>query len=624
MAGFNVDETLIEFATLKQDNLQRNYDYYLLRQAMKGNFRWPRDWPVHIPKLSKNMCKPIVEKMASYLIGNSFSWNINRPNSLEFRDTAERSEKILKRLLDLSRSDVQFIEGAKTGSKLGRTIFKVYKKGQKGSEHACFSYCQPDYFYGVPIGAESPGEFSIVYYSYPIDKTEAKRRFGAGDYKTEGEMADGDRYDRKREQNQWTTVESQRRVPVLEVWSKDSYLLQVGGITKFNGSNPYKWTETGEGWIPFVVIENIRSDEDGFGEADIQQGRLINERMNYLLSRRDHIVNRWLTPTITWEGAPQNYAEILAQSMSGGGAIPMRLGSRIGFLSYDRPNDAVAQQLAELRATFLEVVGMNEAAYQGIVQGSINTGPALDVQFQPLLSTIQKKRKEWEIGLRNLFAMLLQIQEDIGLSNALGTAVVLADGKTTNSLPGTQESGPTQDGMLVKLSGVDINGLRDVSVSWPGVLPKDDFAASRLEMEKLQNGMQSIYTTMEKLGEEYPNDEIQRIRKENEDPSLKGEKVAEQTRSMTPLLKQQQDQQFQMMQQQQQMAPQQMLPGMGQPGMGQPPMGGGPEMGMMPPGGMGGEAPPEDIGEQMRQLARSKQPKLDDTGEFPSFGPMGG
>jgi hypothetical protein len=619
MAGFKIDETLIEFSTLKQDNLQRNYDYYLLRQAMKGNFRWPRDWPIHIPKLSKNMCKPIVEKMASYLIGNSFSWNINRPNSAEFRETAERSEKILDRLLDLSRADVQFVEGAKTGSKLGRTIFKVYKKGAKGAEHACFSYCQPDYFYGVPIGAESPGEFSIVYYSYPIDKAEAVRRFGAGDYKTEGQMADGDRYDRKREQNDWSTVESQRRIPVLEVWSKDSYLLQVGGITKYNGENPYKWSDTNEGYIPFVVIENIRSDEDGFGEADIQQGRIINERINYLLSRRDHIVNRWLTPTITWEGAPQNYAEILAQSMSGGGAIPMRLGSRIGFLSYDRPNEAVAQQMAELRATFLEVCGMNEASYQGIVQGSINTGPALDVQFQPLLSTIQKKRKEWEIGLKALMSMLLQLQEDIGESRALGQAVVLASSKTADAVPGNEQMGPTQDGMMVNLSGKDIKGLRDVSIAWPGVLPKDDFAASRLEMEKLSAGMQSVYTTMEKLGEEYPNDEIQRIRRENEDPSLKGEKVAQQTRAMTPLIKQQQDQQFQMMQQQQ-MAEQQAM--MAQQG-GQPGMGG---MGQEMTGQTQAGSPPSsnDIGERMRQLAQSTQPVLDESGEFPTFGPMGG
>lgn len=609
MPGFNVDETLVEFATLKQDNLQRNYDYYLLRQAMKGNFRWPRDWPVHIPKLSKNMCKPVVEKMASYLIGGGFNWNINRPNSLEFRESAEKSEKILKRLLDLSRSDVQFMEGAKTGAKLGRTIYKVYKKGKKGAEHACFSYCQPDYFYGVPIGAESPGEFSIVYYSYPIDKAEAIRRFGKANYKTEGEMSEADRYDRKREQNQWTTVESRRRVPVLEVWSKDSYLLQVGGVTKYNGDNPYKWTDTNEGFIPFVVIENIRSDEDGFGEADIAQGRLINERMNYLLSRRDHIVNRWLTPTITWEGAPQNYAEILAQSMSGGGAIPMRLGSRIGFLSYDRPNEAVAQQIAELRATFLEVCGMNEAAYQGIVQGSINTGPALDVQFQPLISTIQKKRREWEIGLRNLFAMLLQLQEDIGASVALGTAVVLADNKSQMSIPGNFETGPTRDGMLVNLSGEDIKGLRDVSIMWPGVLPKDDFAASNLELQKMQAGLQSIYTTMEKLGEEYPNDEIQRIRVENEDPALRGEKVAEQTRALTPLLKQQQEQQFQQQQAMAQpSAPQAAMP---------------PQMGELPPGQeMGGNV--NDIGARMRELARSKQASMQDSGDFPVLDMTGG
>ena len=123
--------------------------------------------------------------------------------------------------------------------------------------------------------------------------------------------------------------------------------------------------------------------------------------------------------------------------------------------------------------------------------------------------------------------MMLELQEQIGDSKVLGKAVINQSRKSENN----------SDGDLVELSGRDINGLRDVTINWPGVLPKDDFEASRLEMEKAAQGFQSIYTTLEKLGEDYPDDEIARIRMENNDPSLRGEKVAEQLRAQTPLIK---------------------------------------------------------------------------------------
>lgn len=517
-----------EFQQLKNSEQRRNQDWYLLRQAVKGNFRWPRDWPAHIPKLKDNLCKRIVESFTTYLMGRGFSYNLDRPNTIEYRQNAERAEKILRRLLYLSRSEMQFEMGAKTGAKLGRTVLKVYKKGKPGAEHACFQFCQPDYFYGVPSADNNLGDYSTVYYSYPMDRLEAVRVFGPGDYKSEMELGRGEYYNELPE----ATVNaggrrSDRKVPVLEIWSKDNYALLVGGVTKYNGENPYKWQKTGEGFIPFIVIENIRNDGEARGEGDIEQARELNEHLNQLISRKFHIVSRWLVPTLVWEGAPQNYADVLAQTIGGGGAVPTRLGSRLYFLAYDRANPAVLEMEQTLRAAILESAGMNEVALLGNVTGSVNTGPALQAQFAPVLSTVDKKRTEWTAGLKLLFAMLLELQEQIGASTALGEVVVNSSIKSADD----------EDGELVQLSGKDIAGLREVTISWPGVLPKDDAEQARLEMEKASQGLQSIYTTMEKLGEEYPDDELSRISMEAQDPNLRGDKVAEQMRAQAPLLK---------------------------------------------------------------------------------------
>lgn len=523
MPPLDVDAEHAHFAILKTEGENRNAEYFLNRQAVKGMFRWPRDWPNHIPKVKHNFCKPITERFATYLMGKTFSYNVDRPNTLDFRESAERSEKILARLNDLSQADLQFMAGARSGSVLGRTIYKVYKQGKKGAEHACFKMVQPDYFYGIPANDAAAGDWAKVYYSYPLDKSEAVRIFGPGNYQTEQEINRQNIYTAMPEEqrNNGYLTQLDRRVPVLEVWTKDSYLLEVGGVVVYNGDNQNKWTDTGEGFIPYITIDNIRNEGDTWGESDVNQVRELNEQMNYLISRKQYVVGRWLQPTLVWEGAPQNYLEVLTSTIGGGGAIPTRLGSRLYFLAYDRPNPAVQELENTLRQSILETAGLNEIAFQGTVHGYVNSGPSVNAQYQPLMSVIQKKQKIWQQGIELLFAMLLQIQEDIGDSAALGLTVINASVSKRNG----------SDGEVVKLSGTDITGLRDVTISWPGLLPKDDASAAGLEIQKAQAGLQSLYTTLEKLGEEYPDDELARIREENSDPALKGQQVAEQTRA---------------------------------------------------------------------------------------------
>lgn len=596
MATIDVDASKEEFAVLKTENQNRNLEYYLLRQARKGNFRWPRDWPNHIPKVKQNLCKPIVERFSTYLIGRGFKFNVDRPNTLDLRETAERTEKILHTLYDLSNSDVQFLAGAATGSLLGRSVFKAYKAGTGKRQHACFKMVQPDYFYGIPSNDAASGEWAKVYFSYPLDRSEAVRMFGAGDYKTEAELNNANRYDPLPEDQQLNSTRMQRsRIPVLEIWTRDAYYLEVGGVAKFNGDNPYTWTDSGEGFIPYVTIDNIRNEGDTYGESDIAQVREINEQLNYLLSRKQYVVGRWLQPTLVWEGAPQNYLEILTATIGGGGAIPTRLGSRLYFLAYDHANPAVVEMEATLRTSILETAGLNEAAFQGSVHGYGNSTASIGAQFQPVDSIIRQKQTSWAVGLKRLSAMLLQLQEDIGDSELLGVTVVNASVSKRN---GT-------DGEVVQLSGKDIAGLRNIEITWPGLLAKDDPAAANLEMQKAQAGLQSIYTTLEKLGEEFPDDELARIRMENEDPSLRGQAVAEQTRANASAT--QANAQAQAAQ-----VPDPTLPA---------------DSAGAPPSGAG--APDEqtlaaqgDIGARLRQLARNR-PQVNDTGAEPVIGPKG-
>lgn len=584
-----------EFRQLKLDAVRRNEEYFLLRMAMVNKYRWPRDWPRHVPKITRNVCKVITLRYATYLMGKGFAYNLDRPNTLEFRDRAERGEKIIARLFELSKADLQFALGALTGTQLGRTVYKVYKKGPQGFTHACFQHCEPDYFYGVPSG-DAVGEFARVYYSYPIDRSSAEAQFGPHPYKTQEEIDRTLRYDDRQERGEDERAVRNRQIPVLETWQNDAYALWVGGVEIANGPNPFAWKATGEGFIPFVVIENARPSGEKQGVGDIADSREVNEYYNYLISKRYHIIDRYLNPTLVWEGAPQNYAELLAATISGAGAIPTRIGSRLSFLVHQGVNPAVGELEFALRQTILENAGMNEVALNGDLHGSINTGPSTDAQYQPVISLIESKRSEWTVGIKLLVAMLLELQEQIGDCKALGEAVINQRIRSQNN----------SDGDLVVLSGRDIGGLRSISVDWPGVLPKDNLQAAKFEMEKAQAGLQSFYTTLEKLGEQYPDDEIRRIRLENQDPYLRGEKVAEQIRANTPMLKAQGDQALRAQQQQADQAAQQQQLAMQQQ-----------EMDSAAAPDDAAMAAQGDLAAKLRLMARSHSARFDDTADEP-------
>jgi hypothetical protein len=70
------------------------------------------------------------------------------------------------------------------------------------------------------------------------------------------------------------------------------------------------------------------------------------------------------------------------------------------------------------------------------------------------------------------------------------------------------------------LTGDSIGEHRRARIGWPGLLPKDSEAAARLEIEKMTAGTQSKYTTIEKLGTDFPEDELLRIKEEGQDKAL--------------------------------------------------------------------------------------------------------
>ena len=496
---------------LKQSRkfIDRNYTYFLLREAFKGRFRWPDNWPAHKPKLTHNLIKPIVLRASALLMGKGFTWQV-RPMDVspEERQRAQGIEKILELIVKRSGGLALFMNGAQDAVKLGDAVFKTYIDPE--DKWPKVSQCQPDYFYGLPASDNYMGDFAKVYYAWYIDPELARERWPDQFPKMKDELHIqqwlNPGFDLPNNQGtNWPDFGQRLRIPVLEVWTKTHYLLAVGGEVIFNGKNPY-------GFIPFTSIPNIRVSGQVEGQADAEQVLDINEELNQAISHRAYMVRRWGNPTLKWKGAPPNYREIINDIVGGGGAIPLRLQGDVDFLTPDSHGQEIDGFLQMLRTAGLENANTNELALTGAVRGSVNTGNSLDRQLLPISSSLEEKKRAWEPGLQRVAAQLLALTQDRSSTNDYGQALI------PNRNPAL--AGHAAYVEPLDLTNKTVGEYRDTQVLWQDTIAGNDVAKVQTEIMKYQAGTQSLYTTLEKTGFQFPYDEIERIKEERTDSEL--------------------------------------------------------------------------------------------------------
>jgi hypothetical protein len=105
--------------------------------------------------------------------------------------------------------------------------------------------------------------------------------------------------------------------------------------------------------------------------------------------------------------------------------------------------------------------------------GRALSGAALEVEVQPLVQRVRRKRAAWESLFRQRNARILDLLERFG--------------------------------------GHDLGGLRRTTTLWPSVLPSDTDSAVRNAAQLVANGIQSRRTAVATLGSDDPEGELARV-----------------------------------------------------------------------------------------------------------------
>jgi len=251
-------------------------------------------------------------------------------------------------------------------------------------------------------------------------------------------------------------------VTVREEWTEERYRLEVGGLAVHDGPNPY-------GWIPYVLVPNAPSPGGGWGESDLADlldvCRELNRRVTVLsrilqVSGNPIVVLENVTASegiraeegAVWE-LPEGSRAYLLDMLSGGGVAL--------HLEYVRLLFQVLHDLAEVpRAAFGD-------------QGRDLSGAALELELQPLVHKVERKRRSWERALRQRAWRVLDLAERLG--------------------------------------GEEFGGARAVEVVWGPVLPVDEERAARVQVALVGAGIRSRLTAARELGSLDPEAELAQV-----------------------------------------------------------------------------------------------------------------
>lgn len=267
-----------------------------------------------------------------------------------------------------------------------------------------------------------------------------------------------------------TATDLDKPVPTLEVWTDSLFRVLVNGQTLVNLANPY-------GMIPYIIIANDPLPDQFWGQSDLVDLMPVCTEINRRMSVFSQILDLSGAPITVLEGVdgtegirigpgakwelPEGARAYLLDLMQGGGAeVHMKY------------MDLLFRMLHDLSETPRTAFGDS---------GRDLSGAALEVEIQPLVQKVQRKRRQWDTALTQRADLMLR--------------------------------------MMAHHQDMDTSGFGIPTSIWPQILPSDANAAVRNAVSRVQHGLMSRRSAMSALGEHDPDAELRQMESE---PLIKG------------------------------------------------------------------------------------------------------
>ncbi|AQU02750.1 portal protein [Dehalococcoides mccartyi] len=434
---------------LKSRDLDRLKRYVNLLDFYQGK-QWDGRPSRNEKQLTFNYARVVVDKLCSYLMsGINFGAEALNEEDIEKAVTARSMLNEVYQQNNLEQLD---LETEIDCAVLGDGCFKVIWDASSGRVRVSAPDIQGIYAWW------SPDDMSRIYRvasRYALNSEEAEVSYG---------------------------LELPSRQSFLtEVWTEETFELWQDEKLLESKPNPY-------GFIPFVIYPNLREPKRFWGVSDLDEIMEPQRELNRALSQLSRILELSGNPIAVLENVeqsediavrpgavwnlPEDTRAYLLDLLQGGG-----VGLHINYVDL-------------LYRTLHDIAEAPRAAFGG--SGRDLSGIALEIELQPLLQRVWRKRLIRSVAYRKRSAMILRLLE--------------------------------------KYRGQDF-GKVDPSISFSPVLPRDLSVVVDNEQTMVQSGIHSRRKAMNELGVKDPEAEFERwcqerrqILEMNRDSSLKNGK----------------------------------------------------------------------------------------------------
>jgi hypothetical protein len=260
-------------------------------------------------------------------------------------------------------------------------------------------------------------------------------------------------------------LDPHKRYVVVEDWTDDRWRLTIDGQLARDEANPY-------GWIPYVVATNNPRPHAFWGESDLLDLFDVCTELNSRMSV--------LAQILQLSGAPIAVLENVdgANEISVGPGAKWELpeGSRAYLLDL-LGSHGISMHVDYVNLLYRALHDLSETPRTAFGDsGRTLSGAALEVEIQPLVQKVARKRRQWGAVYHERNTRLLDLLERFG--------------------------------------GEDLAGLRRTAPIWPDVLPSDRESSVRNAVALVESGIQSRRTAIATLGGDDPDGELALVAEE--------------------------------------------------------------------------------------------------------------
>lgn len=254
---------------------------------------------------------------------------------------------------------------------------------------------------------------------------------------------------------------------VVERWSADELTILVDGQVAQSGPNPYG------GLIPFVFIPNLPVPNAAWGVSDLRDVIPLNREINARLSDQSESIRYHADPPVVFRGV-QEHSDL---PVGAGTVWDLPAEADVHLLEWRGQPPAVQAHVELLFRALYEVAETPRTSFGD--SGRLLSGVALETELRPLILRTLRKRVFWEAGYRRRNALILALAGQFGLLQSKGGTAPTA-----------------------------------ARVIWPPLVPRDDAAEIRNNINLVAAGLRSRLTALDALGAESPEAELARIQAE--------------------------------------------------------------------------------------------------------------